>query len=160
MQYDSVLNMSWLQYWKSRLPPSFTRLLSCPQRMQMFIQCWVFSTIYRESTIKLSQLSAEHLNWNPKTTLFGISLVQLRRIVLEVLMRFTHIKRWWCMMMSKHCHGKAMFIWNYLNFLSVHVFIQALDLKPNYVRAWSNMGISYANQVRPLCLAFKIPSYD
>lgn len=25
--------------------------------------------------------------------------------------------------------------------------IQALDLKPNYVRAWANMGISYANQV-------------
>lgn len=24
---------------------------------------------------------------------------------------------------------------------------QALDLKPNYVRAWANMGISYANQV-------------
>ncbi|KAH0937586.1 hypothetical protein HID58_005047, partial [Brassica napus] len=24
----------------------------------------------------------------------------------------------------------------------------ALDLKPNYVRAWANMGISYANQVR------------
>ncbi|KAK8345734.1 hypothetical protein V6Z11_A07G169800 [Gossypium hirsutum] len=23
----------------------------------------------------------------------------------------------------------------------------ALDLKPNYVRAWANMGISYANQV-------------
>lgn len=23
---------------------------------------------------------------------------------------------------------------------------QALDLKPNYVRAWANMGISYANQ--------------
>lgn len=31
---------------------------------------------------------------------------------------------------------------------------QALDLKPNYVRAWANMGISYANQVcsfRQLC---------
>ena len=25
---------------------------------------------------------------------------------------------------------------------------QALDLKPNYVRAWSNMGIGYANQGR------------
>lgn len=25
--------------------------------------------------------------------------------------------------------------------------LQALDLKPNYVRAWANMGISYANQV-------------
>jgi hypothetical protein len=25
--------------------------------------------------------------------------------------------------------------------------LQALDLKPNYVRAWSNMGIGYANQV-------------
>ena len=24
--------------------------------------------------------------------------------------------------------------------------LQALDLKPNYVRAWTNMGISYANQ--------------
>ncbi|TYI12610.1 hypothetical protein ES332_A08G000300v1 [Gossypium tomentosum] len=24
---------------------------------------------------------------------------------------------------------------------------QALDLKPNYGRAWANMGISYANQV-------------
>ena len=24
--------------------------------------------------------------------------------------------------------------------------MQALDLKPNYVRAWTNMGISYANQ--------------
>lgn len=32
-----------------------------------------------------------------------------------------------------------------------HIFLalglQALDLKPNYVRAWSNMGIGYANQV-------------
>jgi hypothetical protein len=28
---------------------------------------------------------------------------------------------------------------------------QALDLKPNYVRAWANMGISYANQVILLC---------
>lgn len=27
------------------------------------------------------------------------------------------------------------------------VCLQALDLKPNYVRAWSNMGIGYANQV-------------
>lgn len=27
------------------------------------------------------------------------------------------------------------------------VGFQALDLKPNYVRAWANMGISYANQV-------------
>lgn len=27
------------------------------------------------------------------------------------------------------------------------VLLQALDLKPNYVRAWSNMGIGYANQV-------------
>lgn len=25
---------------------------------------------------------------------------------------------------------------------------QALDLKPNYVRAWANMGIGYANQGR------------
>ena len=24
--------------------------------------------------------------------------------------------------------------------------LQALDLKPNYVRAWPNVGISYANQ--------------
>lgn len=31
--------------------------------------------------------------------------------------------------------------------LLVFVEIQALDLKPNYVRAWANMGISYANQV-------------
>jgi hypothetical protein len=28
--------------------------------------------------------------------------------------------------------------------------LQALDLKPNYVRAWANMGISYANQVNSL----------
>lgn len=28
---------------------------------------------------------------------------------------------------------------------------QALDLKPNYVRAWANMGISYANQVK-ICI--------
>lgn len=29
----------------------------------------------------------------------------------------------------------------------ISVVSQALDLKPNYVRAWANMGISYANQV-------------
>ena len=36
--------------------------------------------------------------------------------------------------------------------------MQALDLKPNYVRAWSNMGISYANQVlyRPFQSANRI----
>ncbi|TYI03512.1 hypothetical protein ES332_A11G344500v1 [Gossypium tomentosum] len=28
----------------------------------------------------------------------------------------------------------------------------ALDLKPNYVRAWANMGISYANQVFVGCM--------
>jgi hypothetical protein len=33
----------------------------------------------------------------------------------------------------------------FVDFISL-VF-QALDLKPNYVRAWANMGISYANQV-------------
>lgn len=31
------------------------------------------------------------------------------------------------------------------------VSLQALDLKPNYVRAWANMGISYANQVCSFC---------
>jgi hypothetical protein len=31
--------------------------------------------------------------------------------------------------------------------LKSHCALQALDLKPNYVRAWSNMGIGYANQV-------------
>lgn len=31
---------------------------------------------------------------------------------------------------------------------------QALDLKPNYVRAWANMGISYANQVGMTCILF------
>lgn len=37
-----------------------------------------------------------------------------------------------------------------MQLLSIYVamtLIQALDLKPNYVRAWANMGISYANQV-------------
>lgn len=33
------------------------------------------------------------------------------------------------------------------NFFFMFVGFQALDLKPNYVRAWANMGISYANQV-------------
>ena len=33
---------------------------------------------------------------------------------------------------------------------------QALDLKPNYVRAWANMGISYANQVYLLVLILTI----
>lgn len=28
----------------------------------------------------------------------------------------------------------------------VHAYRRAIDLKPNYVRAWVNMGISYANQ--------------
>ena len=28
------------------------------------------------------------------------------------------------------------------------MLFQALDLKPNYVRAWANMGIGYANQGR------------
>lgn len=35
----------------------------------------------------------------------------------------------------------------YTNFWLLIFFFQALDLKPNYVRAWANMGISYANQV-------------
>ncbi|XP_052881686.1 peroxisome biogenesis protein 5-like isoform X2 [Gossypium arboreum] len=26
-------------------------------------------------------------------------------------------------------------------------YAYALDLKPNYIRAWENMGINYANQV-------------
>ncbi|TYH00721.1 hypothetical protein ES288_A09G001300v1 [Gossypium darwinii] len=30
---------------------------------------------------------------------------------------------------------------------AILAYQQALDLKPNYVRAWANMGISYANQV-------------
>ncbi|TYH85831.1 uncharacterized protein [Gossypium hirsutum] len=30
---------------------------------------------------------------------------------------------------------------------AILAYHQALDLKPNYVRAWANMGISYANQV-------------
>lgn len=28
----------------------------------------------------------------------------------------------------------------------MHAYRRAIDLKPNYVRAWVNMGISYANQ--------------
>jgi peroxin-5 len=28
---------------------------------------------------------------------------------------------------------------------AVHAYQRALDLKPNYMRAWTNMGISYAN---------------
>ena len=36
------------------------------------------------------------------------------------------------------------------NFRVLFLYWQALDLKPNYVRAWANMGISYANQVRVL----------
>lgn len=38
--------------------------------------------------------------------------------------------------------------------------LQALDLKPNYVRAWANMGISYANQViTPAWLSTLIVSF-
>ena len=33
---------------------------------------------------------------------------------------------------------------------------QALDLKPNYVRAWANMGISYANQVISRAFVFTV----
>lgn len=29
--------------------------------------------------------------------------------------------------------------------LASRAYPQALDLKPNYMRAWTNMGISYAN---------------
>ena len=29
----------------------------------------------------------------------------------------------------------------------MEAYRRALDVKPNYVRAWSNLGISYANQV-------------
>lgn len=36
-------------------------------------------------------------------------------------------------------HNWSIFFWLWV--------LQALDLKPNYVRAWSNMGIGYANQV-------------
>ncbi len=28
---------------------------------------------------------------------------------------------------------------------AIHAYQKALDLKPNYMRAWTNMGISFAN---------------
>lgn len=37
--------------------------------------------------------------------------------------------------------------------LSVFAYRHALELKPNYVRAWVNMGISYANQNKHLTAA-------
>jgi hypothetical protein len=43
----------------------------------------------------------------------------------------------------------------FVDFISL-VF-QALDLKPNYVRAWANMGISYANQVFTSASLFTTP---
>lgn len=38
--------------------------------------------------------------------------------------------------------------------LSLSMCSQALDLKPSYVRAWANMGISYANQVITIYVLF------
>ncbi|PPR83700.1 hypothetical protein GOBAR_AA37007 [Gossypium barbadense] len=41
---------------------------------------------------------------------------------------------------------------------AILAYQQALDLKPNYVRAWANMGISYTNQTgQPVIL---IPARD
>ena len=37
--------------------------------------------------------------------------------------------------------------------ITVHAYRHALELKPNYVRAWVNMGISYANQNKHLTAA-------
>ena len=42
---------------------------------------------------------------------------------------------------------KLYFLIKFICWLFISPLLQALDLKPNYVRAWANMGISYANQV-------------
>nr|GFB82232.1 peroxisome biogenesis protein 5-like isoform X1 [Tanacetum cinerariifolium] len=51
-----------------------------------------------------------------------------------------------------HFRGKSLLYSNKDTLRSLDVYQMlvmvylALDLKPNYVRAWANMGISYANQ--------------
>ena len=44
-------------------------------------------------------------------------------------------------------HARLAMSSEYFVTFKSHCALQALDLKPNYVRAWSNMGIGYANQV-------------
>lgn len=48
--------------------------------------------------------------------------------------------RWWCntcMCVCVHVVGRSA--------EAVHAYQRALDLKPNYMRAWTNMGIALAN---------------
>lgn len=108
----------------------------------MFGLFWEFFTISLVNTTKRNMHFPTHANLIQQIILYGIRWVLHKRIVL----------------IHKVC--KAEEDWFVLFFFviinsslpplgsekAVLAYRKALELKPNYVRAWTNMGISYANQ--------------